>query len=57
MKQFQLIEFLSSVVFSHGGRFVDDSGAPVMQDKKKGAHEALTWIVDAVQKHKIVSPA
>ena len=52
-----LIEFLSSLVFSHGGRFVDDSGAAVMQDKKKGAHEALTWIVNAVQKHKIVSPA
>ena len=28
-----------------------------MQDKNKGAHEALTWIVDAVQKHRIVSPA
>ena len=52
-----LIEFLSSMVFSHGGRFVDDSGAAVMQDKKRGAHEALTWIVDAVNKHKIVSPA
>jgi multiple sugar transport system substrate-binding protein len=52
-----LIEFLSSLVFSHGGRFVDDAGAAVMQDKKKGAHEALTWIVNAVQKHKIVSPA
>ena len=52
-----LIEFLSSLVFSHGGRFVDDAGAAVMQDKKKGAHEALTWIVNAVQKHKVVSPA
>jgi multiple sugar transport system substrate-binding protein len=52
-----LIEFLSSLVFSHGGRFVDDAGAAVMQDKKKGAHEALTWIVNAVNKHKIVSPA
>jgi multiple sugar transport system substrate-binding protein len=52
-----LIEFLSSIVFSHGGRFVDDAGAAVMQDRKKGAHEALTWIVNAVNKHKIVSPA
>lgn len=33
-----LIEFLSSMVFSHGGRFVDDSGAAVMQDKQRGAH-------------------
>ena len=52
-----LIEFLSSLVFSHGGRFVDDAGAAVMQDRKKGAHEALTWVVNAVNKHKIVSPA
>jgi len=52
-----LIEFLSSLVFSHGGRFVDDAGAAVMQDRRKGAHEALTWIVNAVNKHKIVSPA
>ncbi|HTO48206.1 MAG TPA: extracellular solute-binding protein [Burkholderiales bacterium] len=52
-----LIEFLSALVFSHGGRFVDDGGAAVMQDKKKGAYEALTWIVNAVNNHKIVSPA
>ena len=52
-----LIEFLSAMVFSHGGRFVDDSGAALMQDKKRGAHAALSWIVDAVNKHKIVSPA
>jgi multiple sugar transport system substrate-binding protein len=52
-----LIEFLSAMVFSHGGRFVDDAGAAVMQDKAKGAHAALSWIVDAVNKHKIVSPA
>ncbi|MBI3370305.1 MAG: extracellular solute-binding protein [Betaproteobacteria bacterium] len=52
-----LIEFLSAMVFSHGGRFVEDSGAAVMQDRSKGAHAALNWIVDAVNKHKIVSPA
>lgn len=52
-----LIEFLSAMVFSHGGRFVDDSGAAVMQEGKKGAREALSWIVEAVNKHKIVSPA
>ena len=52
-----LIEFLSAMVFSHGGRFVDDSGAALMQDRKRGAHAALSWIVDAVNKHKIVSPA
>lgn len=52
-----LIEFLSAMVFSHGGRFVDDSGVAVMQERKRGARDALSWIVDAVNKHKIVSPA
>jgi multiple sugar transport system substrate-binding protein len=52
-----LIEFLSAMVFSNGGRFVDDAGNAVMQDPKKGAHQALQWVVDAVNKHKIVSPA
>jgi ABC-type glycerol-3-phosphate transport system substrate-binding protein len=52
-----LIEFLTALVYSHGGRFVDDAGNAVMQDPKKGAHQALQWIVDAVQKHKIISPA
>ncbi len=52
-----LIEFLSAMVFSHGGRFADDNGEPVMSDPKRGAHQALQWIVDAVNKYKIVSPA
>jgi multiple sugar transport system substrate-binding protein len=52
-----LIEFLSAMVFSNGGRFVDDAGNAVMNDPSKGAHKALQWVVDAVNKHKIVSPA
>ena len=52
-----LIEFMSALVFSNGGRFVDDAGNAVMQDPAKGAHKALQWVVDAVNKHKIVSPA
>jgi multiple sugar transport system substrate-binding protein len=52
-----LIEFLSALVFSNGGRFVDDNGVPVMADPKKGAQQALQWVVDAVTKHKIISPA
>lgn len=52
-----LIEFLSALVFSNGGRFVDDTGTPVMADPKKGAQQALQWVVDAVTKHKIISPA
>lgn len=52
-----LVEFLSALVFSNGGRFVDDAGNAVMNDPKKGAHQAMQWVVDAVNKHKIVSPA
>lgn len=52
-----LIEFMSAMVFSNGGRFVDDAGNAMMQDPMKGAAKALQWVVDAVNKHKIVSPA
>lgn len=52
-----LIEFLTALVYSNGGRFTDDSGAAVMAEPKKGAQQALQWLVDAVQKHKIISPA
>ncbi|WP_373050437.1 extracellular solute-binding protein [Thalassovita aquimarina] len=52
-----LIEFMSSLVYSHGGRFTDDAGKAIMQHDKDGAVEALQWVVDAVNKHGIVSPA
>lgn len=52
-----LIEFMSSLVFSHGGRFTDENGDAIMQHEKDGAVEALQWVVDAVRKHGIVSPA
>jgi multiple sugar transport system substrate-binding protein len=52
-----LIEFMSSLVFSNGGRFVDDTGRAVMDDPQHGAVRSLQWIVDAVNKHHIVSPA
>jgi multiple sugar transport system substrate-binding protein len=52
-----LIEFLSAMVFSNGGRFTDDAGAAVMADPKRGAQQAMQWVVDAVNKHKIISPA
>ncbi|ABE35848.1 bacterial extracellular solute-binding family protein [Paraburkholderia xenovorans LB400] len=52
-----LIEFMSSLVFSHGGRFVDDNNRVVMDDPKHGAVTSLQWVVDAVNKHHIVSPA
>ncbi|MBF0277193.1 MAG: extracellular solute-binding protein [SAR324 cluster bacterium] len=52
-----LIEFLAAMTYSHGGNFTDDKGNSIMQDPKEGAVRALQWVVDAVHKHKIVSPA
>jgi multiple sugar transport system substrate-binding protein len=51
-----LIEFVSAVVFAHGGRFVDEKGAPVMAEPGKGAIEAAAWIRDAIHTHRIISP-
>jgi multiple sugar transport system substrate-binding protein len=52
-----LIEFMSTLVFSHGGRFTDENGMSSMTSETGGAGEALQWVVDAVSKHEIVSPA
>jgi len=52
-----LIEFLTTMVYSHGGRFVDDKGVAAMAQPNGGAQRALQWIADAVTKHKIISPA
>jgi multiple sugar transport system substrate-binding protein len=51
-----MIEFMSAMVYSTGGGFVDDAGNAVMQDPKAGAAAALTWLIDAVNSHKILSP-
>ena len=52
-----LIEFVSALTFSHGGRFVDGNGDAIMADPAKGAVEAATFVRDAIHKHKIVSPS
>ena len=51
------IEFVSTLVFSFGGKLVGPDGKSVMQDPKGGAAAAMKWVQDAIQKHKIVSPA
>lgn len=51
-----LIEFISALVFSHGGSFTDADGASVMTSSP-GVQEALQWAVDAVNTHQIISPA
>jgi multiple sugar transport system substrate-binding protein len=52
-----LIEFISALVFSHGGRFVDEEGEATMADAGKGAVEAASFVRDAIHRHKIVSPS
>jgi multiple sugar transport system substrate-binding protein len=52
-----LIEFLTAMVYSNGGRFVDDKGMAALAQPNGGAQRALQWVADAVQKHKIISPA
>ncbi len=52
-----VIEFMSALVFSHGGRFTDAAGDAIMQDPKGGAVEALTMLVDCVHKDKTLSPS
>lgn len=52
-----VIEFMSALVFSHGGHFTDDQGNAVMQDPTNGAVEALTMLVDCVDKDKTLSPS
>ncbi len=51
-----LIEFVSALVFCHGGRFVDDRGEAVMADAERGAVRAARFLRDAIQTHRIVSP-
>jgi multiple sugar transport system substrate-binding protein len=52
-----LIEFISALVFSHGGRFTDQAGNAMMQDPAGGAMAALRWLTEAVHRHKILSPS
>lgn len=51
-----LVEFMSAMVFSNGGRFVDAQGAAMMAEPGRGAVETAAWIRDAIHSHKIVSP-
>src|ERR1700754_3170995 len=51
-----LVEFVSAMLFSHGGRFIDQQGAPIMAEPGRGAIEAAAWIRDAIHTHKIGSP-
>ncbi len=51
-----LIEFMSALVFAHGGRFTDERGDAVMADPARGAVAAAQFLRDAIHTHKILSP-
>jgi multiple sugar transport system substrate-binding protein len=50
------IEYVTALVYSFGGRYLNDNGTAAMGDPNGGAVRALQWVVHAVNKHKIVSP-
>jgi multiple sugar transport system substrate-binding protein len=51
-----LIEFVSALNFSFGGRFVDDAGNAVMADANRGAVRAARFLREAIHTHRILSP-
>jgi multiple sugar transport system substrate-binding protein len=51
-----LIEFVTALTYSFGGRFVDEQGAAVMADAGRGAVRAAAFLRDAIHRHKILSP-
>lgn len=51
-----LVEFMSAMVFSNGGRFIDPAGMPIMAEPGRGIIETAAWIRDAIHTHRIVSP-
>ena len=51
-----MIEFITAMVYSHGGRLISDSGDAVLQDPNGGAVSTLTWLSNAVGKDRILSP-
>ena len=48
-----LIEFMSALAFSHGGRFVDEAGNAAPSARTQAA---LQWLVDGIQTDRILSP-
>lgn len=51
-----LIEFVTALTYSFGGRFVDEQGAPVMADANRGAVRAARFLREAIHQHRILSP-
>ena len=51
-----MIEFITAMVYAHGGRLVSDGGEAVLQDPQAGAVSTLNWLSNAVGKDQILSP-
>lgn len=51
-----LIEIVSALVFSHGGRCVDDDGRAVMADAERGCIPAIRFLRNAMTQAAILSP-
>jgi multiple sugar transport system substrate-binding protein len=51
-----LIEMIGPFVYSFGGTYTDQDGMSTLRDAKNGALAAATWMRDAINTHKIVSP-
>lgn len=51
-----LIEMVGPFVYSFGGTYTDDKGGSTLRDPGNGALAAATWMRDAINTHKIVSP-
>ncbi|WP_191082838.1 ABC transporter substrate-binding protein [Roseococcus microcysteis] len=51
-----LIELLSTLVFSHGGRFVDDARVSVMAEPGRGIIPTLAFLRDMIHRHQALDP-
>jgi multiple sugar transport system substrate-binding protein len=51
-----LIEFVTALTYSFGGRFVDERGEPLMADAGRGAVRAARFLREAIHTHRILSP-
>lgn len=51
-----MIEVLYALVYSRGGRLFDDRSEPVFDRPDSPALEALHWLIEAKDKHRILTP-
>lgn len=52
-----LTEYLYALVYSRDGSFFDADNEPVFDAPDSPALDALSWLIDAIHTHKVMSPA